>query len=565
MGAPFIEAILRGENRLLEQILASAETSGFFRFAPRNPEAWRTTVRGISGSIVQGFRSSGEPPSLGAEELGKNDGLTAFVVVEARKFRLAGMPLGIFLGLGKIFRLSYDDLVRSERFPPEEEARYRLYLERFFDRNEIASCVSWNTESGFERAEELIRKNDDLANIHNLVAAAKQEWEGAIDSVGDMLLLADPHGRLRRCNRSFKEFTGKPYEQIIGRPYGRVLREAGLSSDIPPGQAVDRFHERSGEWFVLNLFPCRNRSWEEADGAVVTIQRTTGTRKAAREFERRHGQVHAMLTELQRTHEELLQREKTAAVGRLAGGVANDIHHPIGLVASNLNTLGKYLGRMKEILSDQSACIDAGAPAALVEALRRKREQLKLEYILRDLDELVGETLEGAESIRTVAVDLKSFSRKETGGFQHADINECVRDAVNGARKELERKAALKTDFGRLPGTRCSAREMTRAFRTLLVHAANAHETRGVVTVRTWPEGGFVCVSISDTGPGIPGDRLGRIFDPYFSARETGMGKELGLSVAYDIIAKHDGQIRVRSEPGEGTTFTVRVPVVEET
>jgi two-component system NtrC family sensor kinase len=564
MGTHFTEVILRGEDRLLEQILGSAEANGYFRYAPRNPEAWRPVVRGVSGSIVQAFRNSGEPPPLTTEELGKDEGLTAFLVVEARKYRLAGMPLGIFLGLGKIFRLSYDALVRSERFPPEEEARYRLYVERFFDRNEIASCVSWATESSFEQAEELIRKNDDLSRFHNLVATAKEEWEAAIDCVGDMLLLADAHGRLRRCNRSFREFTGRPYEEILGRPCGPVLQEAGLPADIPPGQGVERFHEPTGEWFVLKLFPCRSSSGETTEGAVVTIHNATGIKKAARELERRHERVSATLSALRRTHMDVLRREKTAAVARLAAGVANDIHRPVGRIASNLNTLGKYIGWLREILSDQSACIEAGSPAALVEAVLRKREKLKIEYILRDLDELIGETLEGTERVRTVAADLKSFSRKETGAFLPADINGCVRDAVDSVRKELGRKATLKTDFRKLPRTRCSALEMTRALRNLLVHAANAHETRGVVTVRTWPEGGFVCVSIGNTGRGIPDHRLDRIFDPYFSAREAGGGGGLGLSIAYDIVGKHDGEIRVRSEPGEGTTFTVRVPVVEE-
>jgi two-component system NtrC family sensor kinase len=564
MGASFTEAILRGEDRLLERILAYAEATGFLRFTSRNPEAWRPTVRGISGSIVQAFRNSGEPPSLTPKDLRRDEALTAFVVVEARKYRLGGMPFGVFLGLGKIFRLSYDDLVRSEGFPADEETRHRLYIERFFDRNEIASCVSWARESSFERAEELLRKNDDLSQSRDLVATAKEEWEGAIDCVGDMLLLADPHGRLHRCNRAFREFTGRPYEQILGRPYGQVLREAGLAADIPRGQAVERFHEQTGEWFVLNLYRCRHDSGEAAEGIVVTIHNATGIMKAARELEGRYERVSAALSGLRRTHAEVLRREKAAVVGRVASGVANDLHPPAGLVVSNLNTLGMYIGRIKEFLSEQSACIDAGAPPAKVEALRRKREQLKLEYLVRDLDEMIGETVEGAETIRTVASDLKSFSRKETGAYQPADINECVREAVHSVRSGLEGKGTLKTEFGELPVTRCSAGEMTRAFRNLLSHAANALGNRGVVTVRTWPEGGSVCVSIGDTGQSIPGDRLDRIFDPYFSARETGEGEGLGLSIAYDIVGRHEGEIRVRSKPGEGTTFTVRVPVVEE-
>ncbi len=566
MDARLAELILRGEDRLLERFLAHLEESGFRGVVPGAPEAWRPAVRGISGSIAQAFRASPEPRPLHPDEPGKDDNLTAFLVVEARKNRLAGMPLEVFLGVGKLLRRSYDDIVRAEGFPEEEEGRYQRFLERFFERNEIAAAVSWEAESRAEREEELLGNQDDLARVHDLVAAAKEEWEGAADCLDDMLLLVDANGRLRRCNRSFREFAGIPYAQLLGSSCSRTLRDAGLPADLPDGRPVEHFHERTGRWFVLTRYPCRDGGAEEdaAGGAVVMIRNATGVKHAVRDLERRCERADASLSGARRTLEEALRREKAAAVGRLAAGIANDISPSIGLISSNLNTLTNYLGRIREILSDQSDCIAAGAPATLTDAVRRKREQLRLPYVLRDLDELIRETVEGAESIRTVAADLKRFSRREADAFVAADINECVRDAAGGIRKQLERKAALKAEFGNLPRVRCCAPEITWAVRNLLLHAANAHDARGVVTVRTWSEGGFACISIADASEGIPEDRLERVFDPYFSARETGGGGGLALTVASDIIRKHDGEIRVESEPGKGTTFTVRVPVVEE-
>ncbi|MGE5247857.1 MAG: sensor histidine kinase [Verrucomicrobiota bacterium] len=566
MDARLAELILRGEDRLLERLLAHFEENGFLRFVPGTPEAWRPAVRGISGSIAQAFRASPEPPPLHPDRPGTDDGFTAFLVVEARKHRLAGMPLEVFQGVGKLLRRSYDDLVRAEGFPEEEEGRYRLFLERFFDRTEIAAAVSWVAESGAEREEELLRNQDDLARVHDLVAAAKEEWEAAADCLDDMLLLVDANSRLRRCNRSFREFAGVPYAQLLGSPCSRALRDAGLPADLPVGRPAEHFHEKTGRWFVLNRYPCWDDGTEEGapSGTVVTIRNATGVRHAVRDLERRYERANASLSGARQSLEEALLREKAAAVGRLAAGIANDISPSIGLISSNLNTLTNYLGRINEILSDQSDCIAAGAPATLTDAVRRKREQLRLPYVLRDLDELIRESVEGAESLRTVAADLKRFSRREPDAFAAADINACVRDAAGGIRKQLERKAALKAEFGKLPRVRCCAPEITWAVRNLLLHAANAQEARGVVTVRTWSEGGFVCVSIADTGEGIPEDRLERVFDPYFSARETGGGEGLALSVASEIIRKHDGEIRTKSEPGKGTTFTVRIPVVEE-
>jgi two-component system NtrC family sensor kinase len=542
MAGPFTEVIVRGEEPILARILADAEANGYPGFSPPDPEAWRPVVRGISGSLVQAFRHSADPPSLSAGEMGKDDGLTAFLVVEARKYRLAGMPLGVFLCMMKIFRRAYAELVGSAGFPPEEGARNRTFVERFFDRNEIASCVSWSTESRFEHAEELLGKHEEFFRIHDLVATAKEEWEGTIDCVDDMLLLAGADGRIRRCNRSFRRFVGRPYSEIVGRPYGQTLRDAGMPAELAGGRGIEHFHERTGKWFVLNLYPFREPPGEEIAGTVVVIRDSTEARNAAGEMERRYAQMKEELSELRRTHGKSLEQERMDSAGQLAAGVAHDIRQPIGVVVGNLATLRKYLSRLTEFLAEQSACIGAGSPERMVDAVRRKREELRLDYILKDLDDLVAETFEGADRVRAIAGELKDFSRPEEGDLRQADINECLRDAIQAVREEIKGKTTLNREFGAIPRTRCLPLQMTRVFQDLLVNAARSAGSRGTVTLRSWQEDGFVCVSVGDTGGEDGSD----------------------LTIARDIVRKHGGEVRVRREPGSGTTRTVLVPVVME-
>ena len=117
------DLIVRNEDRLLAQVLSLAEANGYFRLVPGTPEEWRAVLRGLSGSLLQAFRSDPSPPSLAADDIGREDGLSAFGVVEARKRRREGMSLGIFLGLVKCFRQAYLDLVRTAGLPGEEEER----------------------------------------------------------------------------------------------------------------------------------------------------------------------------------------------------------------------------------------------------------------------------------------------------------------------------------------------------------------------------------------------------------------------------------------------------------
>ena len=196
--------------------------------------------------------------------------------------------------------------------------------------------------------------------------------------------------------------------------------------------------------------------------------------------------------------------------------------------------------------------------------MRRKRAHLRVDYLLPDVEDLIRESLEGTERIRSILSDLKGFSRTGETGFRREDINGCIRRAIHAAGAELQRRATVRTELGEVPLTRCEPDRMDVVVRNLLLNAAYASEGQGVVAVRSWREDGFICVSVADTGCGIPEENLDRVFDPFFTTREAGRGAGLGLSIALDNVYRHGGNITVRSDVGRGTTFTVRVPIVEE-
>jgi len=558
------DLIVRNEDRLLAQVLSFAEENGYLRFIPGTPEAWRATLRGLSGSLLQAFRSNPSPPSLTADDAGRDDGLCAFGVVEASKRRHEGIPLGIFLGLVKCFRQAYLDLVRSAAFPREEEEGHLRYIERFFDRNEIAVCVSWNSEAVSGRVAELHREHDELSRAYVLTATAKEEWQGTVDGVDDMLFLTDPDRRIRRCNRTFRDFIGRSYAGILGQPFDRLLSEAGVAVDPSFERAAECFHERTGKWFVVSAYPIEGISGGKTRATVVTIHDSTELKKAAEELTRKNLRLNEALAALKAGQAKVLHQEKMASIGQLAAGVAHEINNPISFINSNLSTLGKYLSRIEGFLALQSGCIAAGAPPGQVESVRRQRATLKIDYIMKDLMDLVRESLEGAERVRSIVADLKSFSRVDETECGPADLNECLRSTINIVWGEIKHKATLKKELGEIPRTRCYPQQMKEVFMNLLINAAHAIGDRGVITVRSWEEDGNVCVSVADTGQGIPEANLNRIFEPFFTTKELGKGTGLGLSVSYDIVKKHNGEITVRSEPGKGTEVTVRIPVVVE-
>jgi two-component system NtrC family sensor kinase len=182
---------------------------------------------------------------------------------------------------------------------------------------------------------------------------------------------------------------------------------------------------------------------------------------------------------------------------------------------------------------------------------------------MNDVTDILDESLEGAERVKRIVQDLKRFSHVDEAETKTTDINAELESTINIAWNEIKYKASLIKDFGGLPMIQCNPGQLNQVFMNLLVNASQAIERQGEIRVKTWHESGTVRIAISDTGSGIPPDKLGRIFEPFFTTKEVGKGTGLGLSIAYDIIKKHSGTIEVHSTVGEGTTFTVSIPVAE--
>ncbi len=260
---------------------------------------------------------------------------------------------------------------------------------------------------------------------------------------------------------------------------------------------------------------------------------------------------------------QMLQREKMASIGQLAAGVAHEINNPVGFIMSNLGTLGKYIQKLTEFIHAQSASVEVLHADGEPPELQELRKNLKLDYILKDIDSLIEESVEGGERIKGIVNNLKSFSRVDEAEYKPADINECIESTLNIVWNELKYNSTVIKEYGEIPLTKCFPQQLNQVFMNLLVNASHAIEAEGEIKIKTWNDDGAIHVSISDTGSGIPEEKMGKIFEPFFTTKEVGKGTGLGLSIAYDIVKKHNGEITVESTLGEGTIFTVTIPIVK--
>ncbi len=268
-----------------------------------------------------------------------------------------------------------------------------------------------------------------------------------------------------------------------------------------------------------------------------------------------------LIQKLQAAQNLLLQSEKMASVGQLAAGVAHEINNPVGYISSNIDSLNLHIKDLFRVLEAYERLEEQVRNEPGLAVVCAIKDEVDLTYLKQDIVELIGESQEGIMRVKQIVQDLKYFSHADESDWQWADLHKGLDSTLNVASSEIKYKADVIKEYGDIPPVECIPSQLNQVFMNLLVNAAHAIEERGVITIRTGCEDNQVRVSISDTGKGIPEAILNRIFDPFFTTKPVGQGTGLGLSLSYGIIEKHGGRIDVHSEEGQGTTFTIRVPV----
>jgi two-component system NtrC family sensor kinase len=416
-------------------------------------------------------------------------------------------------------------------------------------------------------------ENKLLSKTFNLVERAKREWEESMDCINDVVIVVNTPGFIIRCNRMLQTLTNLPVNKLVGRKWQQALLDGGFPANTEFGESTEVFHE-SGKWFECSLYSIDNNFNPLAPSTVVMLNDITESKRITQELlasqqmlKTKNRELDEANRDIKAKQSQLLQQEKMASIGQLAAGIAHEINNPMSFILGNINALKAYTQKIRGYITAQSDMIQelnkkCGSQDKQ-DSLQKLNTDLKLDFILSDLDNLIRESLEGADRIKRIVQDLKTFSRTDETEFNMADINAGIESTLNIAWNELKYKATVAKEYGVIPATKCYAGQLNQVFLNLLVNAANAIETTGEIRIKTWANAGRIYVSISDNGCGIPVEIQTKIFEPFFTTKEVGKGPGLGLSIAYDIIRMHKGDIKVESAPGKGTTFTISIPIVK--
>ncbi len=246
--------------------------------------------------------------------------------------------------------------------------------------------------------------------------------------------------------------------------------------------------------------------------------------------------VQEKTAQLEQTHHQMVVVEKMASLGKLAAVVAHEINNPL----AGIRTYARLLRRQL-----------AGGEAAPPSAEQRQETDRVLEMVDSE-----------AGRCGDIVRNLLAFSRQQAARLSEEDLTPVIercRLLLNHQAEMLNVTLEARVDAG-LPRVVCDAAQVQQMILALAMNALEATPAEGRVSMEARRDGDGVRLLVADTGSGIPKEHLDRIFEPFFTTKEAGKGVGLGLAVVYGIVNSHHGTITVDSEPGQGTTFTVRLP-----
>ena len=325
-------------------------------------------------------------------------------------------------------------------------------------------------------------------------------------------------------------------------------------------------------WWLVLTQESEKLVRKELDQQNLQLQQEISDRlKAEATLQELTRELQEALDKFKKAQVQLVQSEKMSSLGQLVAGVAHEINNPVGFIDGNLEPLQEYSENLLAALEIYRNFLGDNLPE-----IQEQLEELEIDFIEKDLPQLLTSMKMGVGRIRALVQSLRNFSRLDASIVKSADIKQGIENTLLILKPRLKAQAERSEiqvikEYEELPLIDCYPGQLNQVFMNILSNAIDAIEARemegkfweGLIKIRTKVnDGNKLAIAISDNGPGMREEVRQKLFDPFFTTKPVGKGTGLGLSISYQIVVeKHGGQLICNSRPGEGTEFIILLPL----
>lgn len=488
----------------------------------------------------------------------------------------------------------YEDITARKRAEREMQDLYRELKRRFVMENNLARIAQeFLDANSFEEAITFaFEKTADLLHLDGILLSLIDEREDQLEVISTYY--RDP---VLSANPSYLSYTSLPW--LLENLQRDEIIIVHSSDDFPENAVAEKEYFLSLDLSSQGYIPLMRK---EKILGFIEIQThhhpielnerghiffKTMTEMIALLYERKkmdekiinsNNKLRHTLQRLQFTQSKLIQQEKMAGIGQLAAGVAHEINNPLGFVISNIETLEKYVLRFKKVITSYQRAKEEMREGPMkredlqffMDELEDIEKSNRLDFILEDLNHIFGESRDGLQRISKIVEGLRFFSRPiQKDEFEQYCLNEGIKNTLVVAKNEIKYSAQVIEDLSPLPTITAIGGQINQVLLNIIMNAVQAikdkdfsiHE-EGIIHIETYHKDEHVYCLIEDNGVGMEDTIIQKVFDPFFTTKEVGEGTGLGLSISHEIIVnKHQGEIYLESRVGEGTRFTIKIPI----
>ncbi len=428
--------------------------------------------------------------------------------------------------IGRMLNLALERKVLRERLimKQEEEAEFTHRLE------ELSKEITAKTRELKEEKRKLDIVNSYLDRTKGGWNEAKARLETMFNAIPDEVVLLDTGRKVIMTNREDIEPGEYCFHAVFGRD--KPCEDCRLARIMQDKTPLTLTMKRDEKYLQVHALPVYNQD-HEVDGILEFYRDVT----------------------LEKTYDQQLQQaDKLASLGELVSGIGHEINNPNQFIRGNIKIIQQAIEDMLPII-DEYYEKHTGLKIA----------RLNYDFFRQHIMTLVDDMAHGSERIRGIVKGLRTFVRKDEGLLVDTiDINTLIEASTRLVHNQVHKRADIKLDLAEnLPSFTGNAQKMEQVLVNLLVNAGDAmiEGVKGLITVRTRAEDSNIVVEVEDDGSGMNEKTMKQIFDPFFTTKRARGGTGLGLAIVFRIVEEHGGTISVRSKPGVGTKFIIKIPV----